>query len=123
MPSRTTTNIVIGGPEFSLEGIYLEDETMKPILLQVREPNSEAIFEVTIIGVLEQSAITGYGLVTSQETLERELNFELPEPTYFIRLAEGVDPGSASAVLESVFLKNGLESTDQVQEMHDSLSI
>jgi putative ABC transport system permease protein len=122
VPSRTTTNIIIGGPEFSLEGVYIEDETMKPIQLEVREPNSEATFEVTIIGVLEQSAITGFGLITSQETLEKGLNIELPAPTYFIRLTEGVDPGPTSAALESVFLKNGLESVDLIQEMRDALS-
>jgi putative ABC transport system permease protein len=123
VPSRTTTNIVIGGPEFSLQGVYLEDETMKPIRLEVREPNSEATFEVTVIGVLEQSAITGWGLVTSQETLEKGLNVELPAPTYFVRLAEGVDPASTSAALESVFLKNGLESVDLIKELRDELSI
>jgi len=123
VPSRTTTNIVIGGPEFSLQGVYLEDETMKPIRLEVREPNSEATFVVTVIGVLEQSAITGYGLMTSQETLEKELNIELPKPTYYVRLAEGVDPVSTSAALESVFLKNGLESVDLIKELRDSLAI
>ncbi len=122
VPSRTTTNIVIGGPEFSLQGVYLEDESMKPVRLEVREPNTEATFEVTVIGVLEQSAITGYGMITSQETLEKGLHIELPEPTYFVRLAEGVDPVSTSAALESVFLKNGLESVDLIQEMRDSLS-
>ena len=123
VPSRTTTNIVIGGPEFGLQGVYLEDETMKPVRLEVREPNSEAAFEVTVIGVLEQSAITGYGLITSQETLEKGLNADLPAPTYFVRLADGVDPASTSAALESAFLKNGLESVDLIQELRDSLSI
>jgi putative ABC transport system permease protein len=122
VPSRTTTNIVIGGPEFSLEGVYLEDETMKPIQLEVREPNSETTFEVTIIGVLEQQAITGYGLITSQETLEKRLGNELPKPTYFIRLAEGADPVSTSEALESVFLKNGLESVDLIQELRDIMA-
>jgi putative ABC transport system permease protein len=123
VPSRTTTNIVIGGPEFSLQGVYLEDERMEPIRLKVREPNSEATFEVTVIGVLEQQSIPGYGLITSQETLEKELDFELPTPTYFVRLAEGIDPAPTSAALESVFLKNGLESVDQIQELRDSMSI
>jgi putative ABC transport system permease protein len=123
VPSRTTTNIVIGGPEFSLQGVYLEDETMKPIRLEVREPNSEATFEVTVIGVLEQSAITGFGLITSQETMEKGLNIELPAPTYFVRLADGVDPASTSAALESAFLKNGLESVDLIQELRDSLAV
>jgi putative ABC transport system permease protein len=76
-----------------------------------------------VIGVLEQSAITGYGLITSQDTLERALAFELPAPTYFIRLAEGVDPALTSAALESVFLKNGLQSVDLVQELRDSMAL
>jgi putative ABC transport system permease protein len=122
VPSRTTTSIVIGGPDFSLKGVYLEDETMKPIQLEVREPNTEETFEVTVIGVLEQSAITGFGLITSQATLEKALTFQLPAPTYFIRLADGFDPTSASAALESAFLKNGLESVDQVREMREALS-
>jgi putative ABC transport system permease protein len=123
VPSRTTTNIIIGGPEFSLQGVYLEDETMKPITLEVREPNGAAAFEVTVIGVLEQSAITGYGLITSQETLEKGLNIELPAPTYFIRLEEGVDPASTSSALESAFLKNGLESVDLIQELRDEMAV
>ena len=122
VPSRSTTNIVIGGPEFSLEGVYLEDKTMQPVRLEVREPNSEATLEVTVIGVLEQSAITGYGLITSQETVEKGLNIELPRPTYYIRLAEGVDPGSTSAALESVFLRNGLESVDLIKELRDAMA-
>ncbi len=79
VPSRSTTSIIIGGPDFKLEGVYLEDETMQPIRVSVREPNTGATFELTIIGVLEQSALTGFGLVTSQETLEKALPFELPD--------------------------------------------
>ncbi len=123
VPSRTTTNVVIGGPEFSMEGVYLEDESMQPVRLEVRDPNSEATFEVTVIGVLEQTAITGFGVITSQETVEKGLNIELPPPTYFVRLAEGVDPTSTSTALESAFLKNGLESVDLIQELRDSLAI
>ena len=80
VPSRSTTSIMIGGPDFKLKGVYLEDETMQPIRLNVREPNSEATFELTIIGVLEQSAITGFGLVTSQETLEKALPSKCRRP-------------------------------------------
>jgi putative ABC transport system permease protein len=123
VPSRTTTNIVIGGPTFSLEGVYLEDETMQPIQVEVRQPNSQATFDVTVIGVLEQSAITGYGMIVSQETVVQGLNTALPAPTYYIRLADGVDPAATSTALESAFLKNGLESTDLIQELRDEMSI
>jgi putative ABC transport system permease protein len=122
VPSRSTTSIVIGGPDFKLEGVYLEDESMQPIQVRAREPNTGVTFDLTIIGVLEQSAISGFGLVTSQETLQKALPFELPTPTYFIRLGEGVEAGQAGAALESAFLKNGLESVDQVQELRDALS-
>jgi putative ABC transport system permease protein len=122
VPSRTATSIVIGGPGFKLDGVYLEDKTMQPIRVSVREPNTEATFDLTIIGVLEQSAITGYGLVTSQETLRKALPFELPAPTYFIRLSEDANSGQVGAALESAFLKNGLESVDQVQELRDAMA-
>ena len=123
VPSRTTTNIIIGGPEFSLEGVYLEDETMEPIVLNVREPNSEDTFEVTVIGVLEQSAITGFGLMTSLETVENGLDTELTGPSFYVMLAEGVDPESASVALESACLENGLESVDLIQELRDSMAV
>ncbi len=122
VPSRTTTSIIIGGPTFKMQGVYLEDETMKPIRLEVRDPSSEATFDVTVIGVLEQSALSSYGLIISQDTLEKGLNAELPQPTYFIQLAEGVDPASTSAALESVFMKNGLESVDLIRELRDSMA-
>ena len=121
VPSRSTTNIMIGGPDFSLEGVYLEDDSMPPITLRVRDPSTQMTFDVTVIGVLEQSAITGFGLMTSQETLERGFDAELQSPTYYIRLNEGADPAAISAELESAFLKNGLQSTDLVKELQDSL--
>jgi putative ABC transport system permease protein len=122
VPSRTTTSYMIGGPTFKMQGVYLEDETMKPVRLEVREPNSEATFDVTVIGVLDQSALMSYGMIISQETLEKGLNAELPAPTYYVRLADGVNPVSTSAALESAFLKNGLESVDLIQEMRDALA-
>ncbi|RPJ43380.1 MAG: ABC transporter permease, partial [Chloroflexi bacterium] len=122
VPSRSGGAIMIGGPSFRLEGVYLEDKTMKPIKIEARDPNTGTTFDVTIIGVLEQSAMTGFGLFTSQETLKKGLNAELPPPMYYIRLAEGADPTTTSAALESAFLKNGLDSTDLVKEMRDQLA-
>lgn len=119
VPSRETTSIVIGGPEFKLSGVYMEDETMPPIRLRVREPAGEAPFEVTVIGVLEPGAFTSFGLTTSQSTLDKSLSSP-PSPTrYFIRLAEGVDPERAGSALESAFVEHGLEAVDQVKEIQD----
>jgi putative ABC transport system permease protein len=122
VPSRSQHSMMIGGPDFKLKGVYLEDETMQPIKLTAREPNTEAAFDLTIIGVVEQASFTSFGLVTSQETLENALPIELPAPTYYIRLQDGVDPSRVNAALESAFLKNGLESVDQVKELRDAMS-
>ncbi len=119
VPSRQTTNIVIGAPGFKLEGVYIEDETMPPITVEVRDPRSEATFDVTIIGVLEPGSFLNLGLHTSQETLDRELPFAPSPTTHYLRLAEGVSPETAGAALEDAFVRNGLQSIDQVAELRD----
>lgn len=126
VPSRSTTSIMIGGPDFKLQGVYLEDKSMPAIRLHAREQNSKSAFDLTVIGVLEQSALSGFGLITSQDTLRKALPFDLPTPTYYIRLNHSADAAAnapqASAALESAFLKNGLESVDQVKELRDALA-
>ncbi len=93
---------------------------MTPITVEVRDAFSEATFEVTIIGVIEQGSFSNIGLFTSQATLDRELPYELPATTHFIKLANGVEPEAAGAVLESAFVKHGLQSIDQVAELKDA---
>ncbi|MBI3762303.1 MAG: FtsX-like permease family protein, partial [Chloroflexi bacterium] len=117
VPSRQSTSIIIGGPDFQLKGVYLEDETMRPVVVQVREPRSEATFNVTIVGVLEMPSLSGFGLYVSQATLDKFLPFAVPAATHYIRLAEGVGPQIAGPPLERAFLKHGLESIDQVAEL------
>ncbi|HLE29660.1 MAG TPA: FtsX-like permease family protein, partial [Anaerolineales bacterium] len=117
--SRQTTSIIIGGPTFKLQGVYIEDETMPPITVEVRDPASKATFRVTIIGVLDSSTFIFGGLLTSQATLDAALPSPLALTTHYIRLAEGVDPESASRALESAFLKYGLQSVDQVAEIRE----
>ncbi len=123
VPSRQTTSIVIGGPGFKLDGVFIEDETMPPITVEVRDPLSEATFEVTIIGVLERGSPLNLGLFTSLDTLDRELPFAASPTTHFIRLAEGISPGAAGVALESAFMKHGLQSIDQVAELEEQWAI
>ncbi|MBN1265640.1 MAG: FtsX-like permease family protein [Anaerolineales bacterium] len=117
--SRQSTSIVVGGPEFKLQDIYLEDESMQPTQIQVRDSSGE-LFEVTIIGVLDQMSGVSFSVFTSQETLENGLT-NPPVPTqYYIKLADTIDPQAAAAALESAFLDYGLEAVDQVQELKDA---
>jgi len=96
---------------------------MKPVWLEVaRGPNSEATFDVTVYWRPRPVRRSWLRMIISQETLEKGLNAELPAPTYFVRLADGVDPASTSTALESAFLKNGLESVDLIKEMRDAMA-
>ena len=119
VPSRQTTSIVVGGSNFQLDGIYLEDESMQPIEIEVQDNYGET-FSVTIIAVLEQTAGYSFSLVTSQQTLENSLSNPPIPTTYYIQLADGANPGAAAAALESAYLDYGLEAVDQVQELQDA---
>jgi putative ABC transport system permease protein len=122
VPSRSNSSIVIGGPDFKLTGFYLEDKSMPPIRLRVRRPGDEP-FEVTVIGVLEPGNFAGYGLITSQTTLDKAMADPPTPTTYFIRLADGVDREQAASELESVFVQNGLEAIDQIKEIEDQQAV
>jgi len=118
VPSRNGSNVIIGGPEFKLEGVYLEDETMPPIRLRVRTPGGEP-FEVTVIGVLEPGSFLSFGMITSQATLDKALPSAPTPTTFYVRLADGADPERAGSALESAFIEHGLEAVDQIQEIKD----
>ncbi|MEK7311395.1 MAG: FtsX-like permease family protein [Chloroflexota bacterium] len=119
VPSRQSTSIIIGGPEFRLEGIYFEDETMPPMVVEVREPRTGATFKVTIIGVLATEAYAAFNVYTSQATLDHALPFALSPTTHYLRLANSANPKLASLALENAFLKHGLQSTVLAQEIKD----
>jgi putative ABC transport system permease protein len=118
-PSRQNTSIVVGGPDFQLEEVYQEDETMAPVQLRVRD-YQDHVFDVTVIGVLDQTAGFTFSLITSQATLDKALPEPLAATQYYVDLAEDVDPSAAGAALESAFLEYGLEAVDQVQEIKDA---
>ena len=48
VPSRDGGGFNIGGPEFKVEGLFFEDDEMKPIEIQIREPREGAVTTVTV---------------------------------------------------------------------------
>jgi putative ABC transport system permease protein len=109
------------GFNFELSGVYVEDETMPPIVAEVRDPATRETFHVTLVGVFEPTSALYGGLVTSQATLDEGLSFSTPPTTHYIRLAEGVDPTAAGRALEGAFLRYGLESTDLLAEVRQGI--
>jgi putative ABC transport system permease protein len=104
------------GQRFELTGVYLDDPSMVPARVELRERGSGATFHVTVIGVYEPSAVLSGGLLVSQATLAEAL----PEPPlpwrHFVRLAPGVDRPAAARALEGAFLAHGLEGVDLWEE-------
>lgn len=120
VPSKSQFSIVVGGPEFRLEGLYQEDEVMSPIDVEVREPISNKEMVLTIIGVLESTSFN-YGIYTSQETLSQTWASPIPPTTYLFKLREGVDAEAMADNIESEFLTNGMEASS-AKEILDKIS-
>jgi hypothetical protein len=94
VPSRTTTNYVFGGPDFKLKGVYLEDETMQPIKLSVREPNSEAAVISSASWAIGDSELQAGHL---PRALEKPCRSRCQRPVH--PPGDGVDAGQASSAL------------------------
>jgi putative ABC transport system permease protein len=123
VPSRESFSYVIGGPGFRIEGMYLEDERMDPIPVQVRDPETGAEFEVTIIGVLDPGAFYLAGIFVSQETWRAGTGLESSPTDYYVRLADGVDVHQTAQELEATFLEHGLESSVIIDDIKASRSM
>jgi putative ABC transport system permease protein len=97
-------------PEFRLHGFFVEDKTFDPIPVRVHDPATGTDLDLTVIGVLEDSApLEMAGITTSQRTLA-PLGPEAAPSTFWFRLADGADAEAVAAGLESAFLDDGLEA-------------
>ncbi len=113
-------------PEFQVEGLYYEDESMQPVSIEVREPNSGAQVTMTIIGVLDETAdafgTLGFGMIAARNQLDEVSPYPIPVTNYRIKVAEGVDVAQASRDLEASFQRNGLESDVLAELVEESVS-
>ena len=113
-------------PEFQVEGLYYEDESMKPIQIEVREPGTGAVVTLTIIGVLDETAdafgTLGRGMIAARKQLDEVSPYPIPVTNYRIKVAEGADPAQLSKNLEAAFQRNGLESNVLSELVEESVS-
>ena len=113
-------------PEFQVEGLYYEDESMKPIQIEVREPGTGAVVTLTIIGVLDETAdafgTLGRGMIAARKQLDEVSPYPIPVTNYRIKVAEGADPAQLSRNLEAAFQRNGLESNVLSELVEESVS-
>ena len=113
-------------PEFQVEGLFYEDESMKPIPIEVREPATGATITLTIVGVLDETADAfgslGGGMIAARQQLDEVSPFPIPVTNYRIKVAEGVDPSQVSSSLEIAFQRNGMESDVLAELVEESVS-
>lgn len=96
-----------------VEGLYIENETMDPVEVTVRDLKSSTTYQLTVIGVLDDFASQGpmpFGIFTSTNTLRDELPREINATQFFFN----VNPGTEDAAkrIEAAFFQHGLETID-----------
>ncbi len=110
VPKRTNTSLALPTDQFTLndvEGLLVENDTMDPINITVRDLESGNTLELTVIGVLDTLASAGpvpVGFFVAPETLGRELN----ATQFFFNVRDGVD--DAAGTIEAAFFQNGVET-------------
>ena len=116
VPSRNNFTFDISFEGFTLngvEGLYIENETMEPIEVEIRDLKSNSTLQLTIIGVLDVFASQGslpFGIFTSSNTLQAHLDRDIDATQFFFN----VDPGTEDSAnrLEAAFFQHGLETID-----------
>ncbi len=115
-----------GVPEFQVEGLFYEDESMQSIPIEVREPGTGATVTLTIIGVMDETAdafgTLGGGMIASRQQLDEISPYQIPVTNYRIKVAEGTDAAQLSSNLEVAFQRNGMESDVLAELVEDSVS-
>jgi len=121
----TKANYSMGGtsPDFSLEGFFIEDETLPEVYLQAEDPRTGNQQRLRVIGVLEQTAFYAQGVITSQATVNDLLGETVYPLAYMFRLKEGVDAEATAKALEARFLEHGMQAEVMAEEIRESASI
>ncbi len=103
-----------------LTGFYVEDGQFAPVPVEVRDPQTGEVREVTVIGVLKDTAFTMFGLSVSQEALEQYGDRARPT-TYLFRTTPDADPDALAASLESTFLPFGMQADSVAKIVDDTV--
>jgi putative ABC transport system permease protein len=122
VPRRENFNFGVP-PDFRLSGFYLEDGTFDPVPISVRDPQTDKVVRLKVIGVLNDSvAATMYGISTSQRTLASAFGDRVRPTTYHFSIPPGTDEEAVANDLEATFVSNGLEAQAMSDLLHDAVA-
>lgn len=115
-----------GVPDFQVEGLTYEDDSMQPFDLEVREPNTGVMLDLTVIAVLDRTTdsfgILGNGMIMSRQQVDEAAPFPIPATNYRIKAAAGADSGELARSLESAFQSNGMEAAVISEVIEESMA-
>ena len=100
-----------------LQDVYYNDDAMKPVQLEVREPRTREIVTLTVIGVMDRLHRSSGSIITSKQVLDDASPFPVPITSYRFRLADGVDAPTISKAIEAAFLEHGMSSVVGAEEL------
>jgi putative ABC transport system permease protein len=123
VPSRNDFDVGDSGPDFQLEGVFLEDETLPEVYILVQDPRTGNEQRLRVIGVLKDGSGYTAGVMTSQDTLNTLVSEEVRPDNYFFRLKEGVDAQATAKALEASFLEHGMQGVVIAEEIREEASI
>ena len=106
-----------------LSGFYLEDGAFDPVTINVRDPQTDKVVRLKVIGVLKDSvAVTMYGISTSQRTLAAAFRDRVRPTTYHFSVPSGTDEEAVASDLEAAFVSHGLEAQAMSDLLHDAVA-
>lgn len=108
-------------PDFQISGFYLEDRAFDPVPVVVNDPLTSTSLELTVIGVLSDSApMEMAGITVSQRTLAAFGDRAVPT-VHHLAVREGADPAAVAGAVEAALLARGVEAETYADILDDQV--
>jgi putative ABC transport system permease protein len=120
VPSKTDFSIGEYVPDFQLQGVFLEDDSLPEIYILAQDPRTGDEQRLRVIGVLNNGSFYGAGVMVSQQTLNSLVPEAVQPDSYMFRLKEGVDAEATAKALEANFVGNGMQAVAIANEIREN---
>ena len=122
VPTRNGFNFDVSDERLILDvdGLFLENETMDPVRVTVRDLESGTQFDLTVIGVLDSFVSGGpipLGLYTSSEFLSDAVGRDLDATQFFLNVEPG--SGDAAGKIEAALFEHGISTLDVEETLEE----
>ena len=94
------------------EAVEYDDSSMNPFRIELREPNTRTVTELSVVGVIDRIHDTGFGIgiVGSKSAIEEQVPFPIPTTTYRFRVFDAKAAEDIAKDIERSFLEHGMDT-------------